>query len=137
MIGSITASCIAVVGGSFLLIGSGQAQEVRMGDAPLRVAFGNWSRDDGQARVRMAPCGKSLCATNTWIRDAASSEKVGDRLVMDLKPSGAGSWKGTAYDPQRKLTYSMTMTFASGKLQTRGCVLGGMFCRNVGWTRAN
>jgi len=31
----------------------------------------------------------------------------------------------------------MTMTFASGKLQTRGCVLGGMFCRNVGWTRAN
>jgi Uncharacterized protein conserved in bacteria len=137
MIGPIPAGCIAVIGGTFLPIGNGQAQEVRIQDAPLRAAFGNWSRDDGQARVRMAPCGKSLCATNIWIRDAASSEKVGDRLVMDLKPSGAASWNGTAYDPQRKLTYSMTMTFTSGKLQTRGCVLGGMICRNVGWTRFN
>jgi uncharacterized protein (DUF2147 family) len=98
-------------------------------------ALGNWSRDDGNAKVRLAPCGAALCATNTWIRDPASSEKVGDRLEMKLQPSGSNAWKGTAYDPQRKATYGMTMSLKGGKLYTRGCVLGGVLCRNVGWTR--
>jgi uncharacterized protein (DUF2147 family) len=97
-------------------------------------ALGNWSRDDGNAKVRLAPCGAALCATNTWIKDPASSEKVGDRLEMTLRPSGAQSWKGTAYDPQRQKTYDMTMSLKGGKLNTRGCLLT-VLCKNVGWTR--
>jgi uncharacterized protein (DUF2147 family) len=97
--------------------------------------LGNWARDDGDAKVRMAPCGAALCATNTWIRDPASSEKAGDRLVMALKPAGADAWKGTAYDPQRKRSYGMTMSLKGGKLLTRGCVLGGLLCKSVSWTR--
>jgi len=96
--------------------------------------LGNWSRDDGNARVVIAPCGQALCATNTWIRDPASGEKVGDRLEMKLQPTGAKAWKGTAYDPQRHRTYVMTMSLG-GKLQTRGCILGGLLCSSVSWTR--
>ncbi|GLS18216.1 hypothetical protein GCM10007874_12320 [Labrys miyagiensis] len=98
-------------------------------------ALGNWSRDDGDAKVRLAPCGAALCATNTWIRDPASSEKVGDRLEMKLQSSGADVWKGTAYDPQRQRSYAMTMSLKGGKLLTRGCVLGGWLCKSVSWTR--
>jgi uncharacterized protein (DUF2147 family) len=101
--------------------------------AGLQDADGAWARDDGDAKVRIAPCGKNICATNTWIRDPKSSEKVGDRLVMTLKPGKDGSFTGTAYDPQRKRTYGMTMIIAPGKLQTRGCVLGGLLCKNVTW----
>ena len=101
------------------------------GDTP-----GNWSRDDGNAKVRLAPCGSALCATNTWIRDpAASGEHVGDRLEMKLAPAGAGVWKGTAYDPQRQRSYAMTMSLKGGKLSTRGCVLAGLLCKSVSWTR--
>ena len=99
-------------------------------------ALGNWSRDDGNAKVRLAPCGSALCATNTWIRDpAASGEHVGDRLEMKLTPAGTDVWKGTAYDPQRQRSYAMTMTLKGGKLSTRGCVLAGLLCKSVSWTR--
>jgi len=114
-----------------ILLGAGTASAADQ----ISGSFGNWSRDDGEAKVRIAACGKSICATNTWIKADDSSEKVGDKLVMTLKPSGAATWTGQAYDPQRKMTYSMTMTMNGGKLQTRGCVLGGILCRNVGWTR--
>ncbi|MDQ0395802.1 DUF2147 domain-containing protein [Labrys monachus] len=124
--------CLAVAG-MLSLSGGAEAQSAQAGH--LRDAFGNWSRDDGQAKVRIAPCGKAVCATNTWIRDRDSSEKVGDRLEMTLKATGAAMWAGQAYDPKRRMTFAMTMTLSAGRLQTRGCMLGGLLCRNVGWTR--
>ena len=42
---------------------------------------GVWLRDDGNARVRIAPCGRNICATNLWIRDTSKGEEAGDRLV--------------------------------------------------------
>jgi uncharacterized protein (DUF2147 family) len=56
-------------------------------------------------------------------------------LKMNLKASGQEAWKGTAYDPQRKRTYGMVMSLKGGKLQTQGCVLGGLLCKTVSWTR--
>lgn len=105
-------------------------------DVSIRKTYGNWSRDDGQARVGLSTCGPAVCAVNVWVRDPAGSERVGDRLVMKLRPSGAGAWSGTAYDPRRSLTYAMTMTLRGDTLQTKGCVLGGIVCRSVGWKRA-
>lgn len=110
-------------------------QPVLAEDAGFGDALGNWSRDDGNAKVRLAPCGAALCATNTWIKDPASSEKVGDVLKMSLKPSGTDVWKGSAYDPQRQRSYGMVMSLKGGKLQTQGCVLGGLLCKSVSWTR--
>ncbi len=123
---------IALVAAVMLVATSALAQNAgNLGDA-----LGNWSRDDGNAKVALAPCGAALCATNIWIRDpAGSGEHVGDRLEMTLKPAGGDAWKGTAYDPQRKRSYGMTMSLKGGKLQTQGCVLGGLLCKSVGWTR--
>ena len=98
------------------------------------TAMGIWARGDGQARVRIAPCGGNICATNLWIKDPASSEKVGDVLVLTLKPAG-GRLTGSAWDPQRKLHMSFDMEVAQNSLTTKGCVLGGVFCKNVSWSR--
>lgn len=99
--------------------------------------LGNWARGDGDARVRIAPCGDALCATNTWIRDESSSgEHVGDRLVMKVSGDG-GSLSGTAYDPQRKLSYSLEINVGAQSMRTRGCVLAGIVCKSVEWTRVS
>ena len=107
---------------------------------PVTMAYaldpsGNYVRDDGGTRVRVANCGQKICATNTWIKDPASSEKVGDVLVMSLQPASENTLKGTAYDGQRKMTYNFEMAVEPNKLNTKGCVLGKLLCKDVAWNR--
>lgn len=104
--------------------------------AQTEAPSGIWSRDDGKARVRLHPCGEAICATNVWIGDTSNGEAVGDKLIMKLKPKSAGVLSGEAYDPKRKLTFSMTMTVAKNTMSTRGCIVGGILCKNVKWTPA-
>lgn len=96
--------------------------------------LGLWARGDGVAKVKIAPCGGKLCATNTWIRPGTSGEKAGDVLVMSVKQEG-DTYNGSAFDPQRDLTYRMTMTVKAQSMVTRGCVLGGLLCKSVNWSR--
>lgn len=97
---------------------------------------GVWLRDDGNARVRIAPCGSNICATNLWIRDTSKGEEAGDRLVMSLEPKSPDTLAGTAYDAKRDRTYSITVQVSDRSLLTRGCILGGVLCRNVHWQLA-
>ncbi len=97
---------------------------------------GVWLRDDGNARVRIAPCGNDICATNLWIGDTSKGEEAGDVLVMSLKPKSADTLSGSAYDKKRDRTYSITVQVSDGALLTRGCILGGVLCRNVRWKSA-
>ena len=97
--------------------------------------FGTWMRGDNAARVKMAACGDVICATNIWIKDpVAQNEKVGDRLVFKIKPSGDG-WSGNGYDPQRKLNLSAKLHASRDSMTTTGCVLAGLICRSTKWTR--
>ncbi|MGA2044762.1 MAG: DUF2147 domain-containing protein [Roseiarcus sp.] len=123
--GFVRASGIAVVA---LIAGDGAAA----GDPRL----GAWARGDGDARVMMAFIDGKLCATNTWIRDSRSGEKVGDRLIFDVSPAGAGVWSGTAYDPQRRMTFSVTLRLIDDQLLTEGWILGGLISKTARWTRA-
>lgn len=97
---------------------------------------GIWMRDDGNARVRIAACGKNICATNLWIGDTSKGEEAGDRLIMSLTQKSADTLTGTAYDEKRDRTYSITLTVSGNGLVTRGCILGGILCRDVGWSPA-
>lgn len=104
--------------------------------AQERSPDGVWLRDDGNARVRIAPCGSKLCATNLWIKDTSKGEEVGDRLIMSLERTSDSQLKGTAYDSKRKKTYRITVIPSAKGLTTRGCILGGLLCREVNWTPA-
>ncbi|MDH7795372.1 MULTISPECIES: DUF2147 domain-containing protein [unclassified Beijerinckia] len=106
--------------------------------APLALAqdaSGSWARGDGIARVNIAPCGAQICAVNTWIKDGVTDEKIGDRLVMNVKPASPSVLSGTAYDPQRKMSYNIDITVAANSLKTQGCVLGRLLCKNMSWSR--
>ncbi len=98
--------------------------------APL----GHWARGDGNAKVRIEPCGPSLCAINTWIRDRSKGENVGDKLVMSVKPAGNGRLEGTAFDPQRDRSYGISITYSNDHMSTQGCLLK-VLCKTVTWTR--
>lgn len=98
------------------------------------LPVGQWARGDGNARVSIAPCGEALCATNTFIKDTSEGEAVGDKLVMNVKPSGAGKLAGKAYDPKRERSYSITITFDDASMSTRGCIIG-VLCKTVQWSR--
>jgi uncharacterized protein (DUF2147 family) len=95
---------------------------------------GIWSRDDGNARVRIAPCGDKTCATNVWIRDTSEGEASGDQLIMSLKRSSDTEFSGTAYDPKRRISYSVDVTLGNQTMKTKGCVLARLLCKTVGWT---
>ena len=103
--------------------------------ADSRSILGTWQRGDGTARVRMAPCGNKICATNVWIKDAANQqERVGDRLVFTINPIG-DAWTGSAYDPQRKLNMSAKIIASGNSMVSTGCMLGGLYCRSTNWAR--
>ena len=96
---------------------------------------GIWNRGDGNARVSVTRCGQAYCATNIWIRDPSSGEKVGHVLVMNVKPQDNVVLTGTAYDPQRKLNLSASVSVNGDSMTTQGCVLAGMICKTMAWTR--
>ncbi len=98
---------------------------------------GQWARGDGNAKVKIAPCGSDICAVNTWIKPGTPKEKTGDKLVMSIKPTSGGGYSGTAFDPQRDLTYKLTVSVKGNNMTTKGCVLAGILCKGVNWTRIN
>ncbi len=112
---------------AFVLAGSAGAAS----SSPL----GDWARGDGKVLARIEPCGGKLCAVNTWIRPGVTDEKVGDRLVLDIAPAGPSELEGEAWDPQRRITFSFRMEVGERTMTTRGCVLAGVLCQAVGWTR--
>jgi len=98
---------------------------------------GTWLRDTGASRVRFAKCGEAMCGTLAWLKDSNGPAKVGQRIFYDMKPAGAGKWSGNAFNPEDGKNYSGTMTLSGDILTTSGCVLGGLICRSVKWSRAN
>ena len=96
---------------------------------------GNWARSDGKAKVKIAKCGGDICATNTWIKPGTPSEKAGDVLVMKVEKLSDSRYSGSAFDPQRDMSYNITLDVSGDTMTSKGCVLGGLLCKGVGWTR--
>src|SRR3984885_13850996 len=99
--------------------------------------LGDWARTDGKTRIHVASCGAAICARNTWVRRGASGEKVGDRLILKVKPAGSGHWSGNAFDPQRDQTYTISVRVADKRMTTNGCAMGGLMCESMKWRRLN
>lgn len=98
--------------------------------------LGNWARGDGIAKVNIYRCGhETFCAKNFWIKPGAKGEKVNDYITMRVIERSPNRYRGTAYDPQRRLRMSFTLNIAPNNLQIRGCVLGGLACRTADWHR--
>jgi len=98
---------------------------------------GEWARTDGKSKVRFAPCGGgAICGTVTWLRDADSPGKVGQKVFYEMRSSGDNTWAGKAFNPDDGKEYTGKMTLSGGTLNTAGCVFGGLICKSFDWTRA-
>ncbi|MBV9569403.1 MAG: DUF2147 domain-containing protein [Hyphomicrobiales bacterium] len=112
-------------------------------------ATGEWLIEDGDARVRIATCGRELCGNVAWIKEGAPAVDVnnpdpakrsrpllGSAVLLGLKPSGAGEWTGSLYDAENGRTYVGKLTIIDERhVKVAGCVLGGLFCESQTWTR--
>lgn len=116
---------------------AGLALLAGMATAGAQEVTGVWQRDTGASRVRFARCGEALCGTISWLRDQDGPAKLGQRIFYDMKPNGANKWAGSAFNPEDGKTYSGTMKLSGDTLTTAGCIMGGLICRTVRWTRAN
>jgi uncharacterized protein (DUF2147 family) len=74
--------------------------------------LGAWARADGKTHIRVEPCGKS-----------------------NISPAGASRWTGSAFDPQRNQRYTVSVHVANKRMTTHGCVVGGLVCQSMRWTR--
>ena len=105
------------------------------GAAQAGDASGTWLRENGESKVKIAPCGEALCGFVVWVKDPKHQDNVGKRVFYDMAPSGDDKWKGKAFNPEDGKTYTGTMTLSGNRLTTAGCVLGGLICRSVSWNR--
>ncbi|WP_186417424.1 DUF2147 domain-containing protein [Bosea sp. CS1GBMeth4] len=105
--------------------------------ASAQDVAGTWLRDTGASKVRFAKCGDAMCGTISWLKDTSGPAKLGQRIFYDMKPAGGGKWNGSAFNPEDGKTYSGTMSLSGDTLTTAGCVLGGLICRSVKWSRSN
>ena len=108
--------------------------------APLHSALaadlsGEWARDDGHGRVRFAPCGDSLCGIISARSDPNAAGKIGQKVFYDMKPDSEDSWRGSAFNPDDGRVYTGKMSLAGAHLTTAGCVLGGIICKTVTWSK--
>jgi uncharacterized protein (DUF2147 family) len=97
---------------------------------------GVWIRDNGEAKVRIAPCGGALCGTVVWVKDAAEQAEVGRRVFWDMVPDGHAVWRGKAFNPMDGRTYTGKLNLEGSAMTTSGCVLGGLICQSMTWTRS-
>ena len=112
--------------------------------------YGKWKTDDGDAIVRVGPCGAKLCgwiervlnpkAPENDIRNSDPEKRkrplVGAPVLYGYSGGGAKWDHGHAYDPKAGRTYNSRLELlASGKLQVTGCV--AFICQSKIWTRAN
>jgi len=115
--------------------------------ASAQDANGTWLTASGETRVRIAPCGGSICGTIVWVKNPAKDEQnpnaalkarnvVGINMIQ-MKPAGDKKWSGTLYNYTDGKTYSGSMTMSgANSLSLSGCV-AGIFCRSQTWTRVN
>jgi uncharacterized protein (DUF2147 family) len=107
---------------------------------------GVWMTEEKSSKIRIAPCGKLLCATILWAKDGGMDDQnpdpalrkrsmIGRALSRDIRPDGKGTWKGSMYNPENGKTYKTTLTPKGGELEVGGCVLGGLLCGSETWER--
>lgn len=124
---------------TILALGAGLAGALALsGMASAQEVLGTWLRENSESRVRFARCGEAICGTVVWLRNPAESKSsVGQLVFYDMKPNGANSWAGQAFNPEDGKTYSGKMILSGNALTTAGCIAGGWICRSVSWSRAN
>jgi uncharacterized protein (DUF2147 family) len=115
---------------------------------------GTWLTEKGDAHIRIAHCGKALCGTVVWLKDAIDadtgkppvddknpdpgrrSHRIVGLRIFAMTPNGQGGWAGGIYNSDDGQTYAGKLTLQNADaLQVNGCagvICGGELWRRVG-----
>ena len=114
---------------------------------------GIWLTADGDAKVRINPCGDGLCGVIVWLKspidpatgkpqidDKNANQALAKRPIIGLnifsamRPAGK-KWSGKIYNADNGKTYSSELHLANvKKLEVRGCVMS-FLCGGETWTK--
>ncbi len=112
--------------------------------APLE---GQWKNPKGNVVVRVEPCGaRAWCATvvdatekaKATARKGGTPRLIGTQILSGVRPNGNGIYKGRAFDPKRNIRAPATIrVIGPSTLVIKGCLLGGVVCKEQRWTRVS
>ena len=108
--------------------------------ASAQALEGKWTNPKRSVVVHVAPCGNAYCGTVSWAsaKNRQKGTEPGTRVLSDLRPAGAGIYKGRAYEPKRNITGSATVHQTGPNVMVvKGCAVAGLFCREQRWTRVS
>jgi len=113
---------------------------------------GTWLTQKGDARIRVAPCGKALCGTVVWTKDAVDpatgkppvddknpdpakrGRKIVGLTIFAMTKDANGVWAGGIYNSDDGQTYAgRLLTLGDNQLQVNGCA--GAVCGGEVWTK--
>ena len=98
--------------------------------------YGRWVRASTGATIEFYDCSGKLCAKIAAVTDASKKGNVGKVIMQGAAKSGAGEWKGELLNLEDGKTYSGVITEAAGGLNLKGCVLGGIICKDETLSKA-
>ena len=108
---------------------------------------GLWLVEDQPGRIKFQKCGSQMWGfigwQNTPSNDTNNSNParhskplVGSAILIGMKPVGGDRYEGDIYNPRNGKVYTSKMVvLPSGKLQIKGCVLGGLICGGEDWVK--
>jgi hypothetical protein len=104
---------------------------------------------DGNARIKIGPCGDAYWGMIDWAARASDIDQynpdpakrtrsvIGMPILLGMKESAPNEWSGEVYNAQNGNTYKAKITLVEPNvLKITGCVLGGLFCGGENWSRA-
>ena len=113
---------------------------------------GTWLTQNGDAQIRVAKCGTSMCGTIVWLRepiDAVTGQppvdsrnpdpgkrntKIMGLRIFAMAPDGNGGYGGAIYNPDDGQTYQAKIVLRPDQyLEIQGC--SGALCGSELWSK--
>ena len=112
---------------------------------------GTWLTQNADARIRVAHCGKALCGTVVWLKDAIDpatgkppvdaknpdphkrNRKILGLRIFAMTTDGQGDWSGAIYNSDDGQTYAGKLVLRGVQLEVHGCA--GALCGSETWRR--
>ena len=123
--------------------------------APVGAAelIGTWLTQQADAHIRVTKCGKAVCGTVVWIKDALDpktgqpqaddknpnpslrNRKIVGIRIFAMEQDASGGWSGGIYNSDDGQTYKGRLVpRGENELEVQGCA--GPLCGSETWTRA-
>lgn len=113
---------------------------------------GTWLTQNADARIRIARCGKALCGTVVWLKDAIDAatgkppvdahnpdpskrnRKIFGLRIFAMTADDQGGWSGGIYNSDDGQTYAGKLVLHDAEqLEVQGCA--GAFCGSETWRK--